>query len=752
LQDWHHHPYPAAPSRTPHVKYIGGMSADKIYKTAMQPYEPTAILLSQDNEVEYIFGDAGKYISMTRGKVDINILKVIRDDLSIALGTALNKARRDKQEVVYTDIMFKEQDALTRLDLTVRPLFAKDAPEILLVIFEERRPTPEIQAKQGEAYDPERYSHLRIKDLQNELQITKENLQATVEELETSNEELQATNEELMASNEELQSTNEELQSVNEELVTVNAEYQQKVEELTALNNDFDNLLASTQIGTLFLDRKLYIRKLTPNITPLLNIVPSDVGRPITHFSKNFAYDDFINDIQDALIRGETRETEICTEGNTWYLLRIHQLLMDDRDVDGVVITFVDITDRKQAEETLAHQAEILQKVSDAIITTDVNLTITSWNPAAEKIYGWQAQEVIGQRIDTLLQTEFLNGQQQNAQHTLLQEKFWQGELRQTCKDGEPIYVFASVSLLEDANGNPVGGVTINHDITALKHAQHALTQTNETLERTVQTRTTELDAAKKKLEKMIQISTAGIYIYDLVDNHNVYSNKEIFDTLGYTSQELHAMGSTVITELAHSDDLPKIQDHHHRLRTAKDHEVLELEYRMKGADGTWRWLYSRDTPFLRDEHGLTRQILGSVFDITCRKQLETQLQDTSDRLREAVNIARLGKWDWNIHTNEFWCSDVVYTIFEQQPTAFEATYEAFLACIHPDDRPNVEHALKKAVHGHPFHLDHRLLLPDNTIKYVHEEGRVYYDQDGQPARMIGTVQDITQWKANESS
>jgi two-component system CheB/CheR fusion protein len=177
-----------------------------------------------------------------------------------------------------------------------------------------------------------------------------ESLQATVEELETSNEELQSSNEELIASNEELQSTNEELQSVNEELYTVNAEHQNKIEELTELNADMDNLLKNTKIGTLFLDRSLTIRKINDVAARLTNILITDIGRPINHLSFDKLYSNFMNDLQSVLETLQLIETEIHDKNNDCYLVRIIPYRTAEYAVDGIIVTFIDINTLKNSE------------------------------------------------------------------------------------------------------------------------------------------------------------------------------------------------------------------------------------------------------------------------------------------------------------------------------------------------------------------------------------------------------------------
>jgi two-component system CheB/CheR fusion protein len=244
-----------------------------------------------------------------------------------------------------------------------------------------------------------REAEQRIRDLEQELQFTKENLQATIEELETSNEELQATNEELLASNEELQSTNEELQSVNEELYTVNAEYQSKIIELTELNNDMDNLLDSTDIGTLFLDEDLEIRKFTPKIRELYKIREGDIGRPIGHLNHRLVELNPVEVFDKVHTSGQPLEREMQSEEGRWYLMRCIPYKIGPSAFSGIVATFIEISGVKQAqkdllasEEDLRQERDLVARImetSPACITmVDRSGQIVYANARAERLFG----------------------------------------------------------------------------------------------------------------------------------------------------------------------------------------------------------------------------------------------------------------------------------------------------------------------------------------------------------------------------
>ncbi len=227
----------------------------------------------------------------------------------------------------------------------------------VLVVIEPIEPqfsTSDRSAAPSDENDMRQMSEDRIETLESDLRYAKENLQATIEELETSNEEMQATNEELVASNEELQSTNEELQSVNEELYTVNAEYQKKIAELSELTSDMDNLLESTEIGTIFLDRELKIRKFTPQIAQEFHLLPQDLGRPIDSFAHNIMHPELIDDLRRVVATEIPCEKDVQDRQGKWLFLRILPYRTKTKKVGGVVLTLIDISSVKKAEQKLA--------------------------------------------------------------------------------------------------------------------------------------------------------------------------------------------------------------------------------------------------------------------------------------------------------------------------------------------------------------------------------------------------------------
>ncbi len=330
-----------------------------------QHYCPPAVVVSASFEVMHTFGDVSDYLRTPPGAFTADVSKTATDEVKIALVTALHRASKSNEPVLYRDVRVKVGQEVRIINLRAEPLpGAQNEPSLLLIVFEERRRTP---IHDGIEFDESEQKDSRISDLEFDLQQTKESLQATIEELETSNEELQSTNEELLASNEELQSTNEELHSVNEELYTVNAEYQSKIKELTRLTDDFDNLLRSTQLGTVFVDRTLRIRRFTPAVCDVIHLMDHDLGRPVQQFSSSLREVQLGECVRRVIDREELLEEEVQTESGTWYLLRVLPFMSERQEVDGAVMTLIPIDRIKASEAARRESEEFLQASLDSL-------------------------------------------------------------------------------------------------------------------------------------------------------------------------------------------------------------------------------------------------------------------------------------------------------------------------------------------------------------------------------------------------
>lgn len=348
------------------AKELQGDDQLLVYSQLVNQFVPPSVLVDNRRRIIHIFNRAGQFLQIHDGRPSNDILDNLDTDMKTAVAGAIQRAAKERKPVSYSGFQLERDGQPQSIRLTVTPIF-NDLAELThyLISFEPMQPLAlsagAAESSEG-AFEADDLSRARIASLETELQRTRENLQATIEELETSNEELQAANEELIASNEELQSTNEELHSVNEELYTVNAEYQKKITELTELSEDMDNLLSSTEVGVIFLDSDLSIRKFTPLVRKLFNISETDIGRSFDHFTHNIEYDRLMDDIRSVHKSDQMLEREVRDRFGHWHLLRICPY-RSKAQAEGIVITIVDIQSLKSTQQQLTEKDRELRAI-----------------------------------------------------------------------------------------------------------------------------------------------------------------------------------------------------------------------------------------------------------------------------------------------------------------------------------------------------------------------------------------------------
>ncbi|MEQ8825419.1 MAG: CheR family methyltransferase [Filomicrobium sp.] len=345
-------------------------SIQRAYDTLLEAYAPPGIVTDREGEILHIFGNGLDYIELKSGAYSSRLPDVVKEPFRPVLSVALERIRNAKIKRFRRSVRVSGEGAGdTKLVMSIEPLPREGTTiDCLLVTFEPlveepSRPneneTPlNLEPALGRA-DSDVLGH-RLQELERDLQFTEESLQSTIEELETSNEELQATNEELMSANEELQSTNEELHSVNEELYTVSTEHQRKIDQLTEVTNDMEHLLRSTDVGVLFLDQQLCIRRFTPTIARSFNLLDRDVGRPIEHVTTRFNYEGFVEDVHAVLRTAKPKEMEVVVDDLSYLLRILPYHSPQTSEAAGAVVTLVDITRLKDTERALgARNAEL---------------------------------------------------------------------------------------------------------------------------------------------------------------------------------------------------------------------------------------------------------------------------------------------------------------------------------------------------------------------------------------------------------
>jgi len=374
---------PARPAKT--AEPSPGIVAERLL---MERYSPPCVVVSDKFETVYISTRLGRFLEVPTGEPTWDILRMAREDLRPTLRAAIYKAFAEQKRIEFRGVKVVDGERDSTINLIVEPLGPTPGCKQAMVVFEPGVPPAQIAdfTVSVGIHEGETFRETLIHQLEEQLRVTDEQLQTTSEQLETSNEEFMSANEELMSINEELQSANEELQStneeletskeelqaLNEELITVNTELQGKVEELNQLNSDMENLFASSGIATLFLDRVLHIKGFTPAAAAIFNLIPSDIGRPFRHLAGKIDWPTLTQDAETVLAGQPFAEREVASlDKERCYLKRIFPYRTQNGSIDGIVVTFIDIAKRKQAEGALLESEQRVRRKLDSILTPE---------------------------------------------------------------------------------------------------------------------------------------------------------------------------------------------------------------------------------------------------------------------------------------------------------------------------------------------------------------------------------------------
>ncbi len=528
-------------------------------------YAPPCVLINEQFEILHFIGQTDKYLAPPVGKASFSVLNMAREGLKYKLSTVLHKAVKQKKTVHSTGIKFKHNNSVRTVDLVIRPLTESGFTQgFMLVMFEDKTPPDTDQKKKAaakEIVDP------YLLSLEKELDSTKEYLQTTNEELETSNEELKSTNEELQSVNEELQSTNEELetskeelQSTNEELITVNAELQKKLDELSMTNNDMKNLLDSVDIPTIFLDTDLRIKRFTAHTTKVINLIHTDIGRPV---------DDIVTKIEGATISEDanavledlvSREKEVVTKDGSCYSMRILPYRTTENVIDGVVITFQDFSERKQAEEgrkrllTAVEQERdklrmLIDSIADEIYFCDTEGNLALANKAALSKLGIdRIEEIVQPMLEWLPKPQiFTPDGRPHAGEAAPLLRSLRGEAQREVEEivrpprtGEKLHRRVDSTPIRNNSGEIIGAVAVVHDITARKRADQSLS------------------ASEQRYRILFEMANDSNVLIDVETKDIVAFNRSAHERLGYTREEFAKLTIADLEGVESNDDIEK--------------------------------------------------------------------------------------------------------------------------------------------------------------------------------------------------
>ncbi|HEX3993514.1 MAG TPA: chemotaxis protein CheB [Acetobacteraceae bacterium] len=456
------------------------------HRQMLESIAPPSMLVDESHRAVHLSRSAGRFLQLSGGPVSTEAAEMVREEFRFDLRTALHRAFDRGESTLSMQLLVQFNGSKHRVYLQVKPVVQDNDPtRYALVLFIEGEAIDEEVPESSLDWRDGGSAGETVRQLREELQLAHNRLRATREESEAANEELRAANEELQSINEEYRSTSEELetskeelQSINEELQTVNNELKLKLESVSRAHSDLQNLMAATDFGTLFLDSSLRIKRFTPRLTELFNITSSDEGRPITDFTHQLKYEEMADHARQVLKDLAPVEHEVESQDGCWYFVRVRPYRTVDDKIDGVVATFVNITERRRGEEALREsearlrqETRLVELSRSPIFVWDLDNGIVQWNRGSEELYGYSRQEAIGQQKNILLRTTVPGSSFENLRQSLIEHQTWNGELLHRTKRGQVLTVESQIELV------PIGTRRLvlesTHDVTDRKKWEH---------------------------------------------------------------------------------------------------------------------------------------------------------------------------------------------------------------------------------------------------------------------------------------
>ena len=603
--------------------------ADMTHRLLLDQYAPPAVLINRQYEILYYFGDTDRYLAIPTGEPTQDLMMLAREGLRTKLRSAIHKAVRENSPVTLADAQVKRNGDYHPVIVTIRAVQGPQGEEgLLLITFQDSdlsRPVdhaPTLEARSPE-HDTARQSEVEesaVWQLEHELKATKEDLQSTIEEMESSNEELKVSNEEVMSMNEEFQSANEELetskeelQSLNEELGTVNSQLHEKVADLETANNDMANLLNCSEVAILFLDTRLRIKRFTPPATRFFNLIASDLDRPISDITAKIS-GNLEPDAQQVLRTLTPHEKLVQTPDGCWWSRWIIPYRTPDNRIEGLVLTFTDVTNIRLADEQSRRLATVLLDSNDAVYVHDFDGKISAWNRGAERLLGFGETEALKMNTDQLI-PEASRAEAHGFWEQLRRgERVDSWEAQRRTKDGRILDVWVTATALRDDKGLPIAIAKTERDVTEQKRAERALRE-SETRFRSIFHEGTTPTAAT------------------FADGSFRQANRAYCEMLGYSEAELLA---TTFMVLTHPEDRETSTKEAARRLAAGEISRFRGQKRYLHKQGQIVWV-DLSVSVVRHADGGLAYFISQANDITARKSAEEALRTLNDQLEQRV-------------------------------------------------------------------------------------------------------------------
>lgn len=742
--------YPIFRSNKKQEEY-GVLEAFKDLLAEEQRY--AAMYIDNRYEVKDAIGDFTRYLSLPEHRLNFNLLKMLLPELSVAVNTAVRKAWKEKQKVHIRSIRVKRGDDHCFVNGVVNPYVPEKSVNTLVVLWE----TADTAGEEAEVLRGQlpADSQALIMELEDELQESRLNLQIAVEGLETANEELQSSNEELLSANEELQSSNEELQSLNEELHTLNTEHQLKIKELIELNDDLNNYFSSTDIGQVFVDADMRIRKFNPAAIKLINLIDSDIGRPIDHISNNIEHSTLTADIKQVLKTKKLVEREVKLHNHTSALMRIFPYIRSDKKTDGAVISFLDISMIKNLDNIITGifnstlNAIIAFKAQRSASSGIADFHVITANQAADKLLGVTSESATGLSLKYDFQHLCSNGFFPKLVKVVEENKVYHDECVITTGDAPVIYEMIAVKMMD-------GLIITYSDVTEKKDAEQrlrksygelvvakdTLKQLNRELEEKVMDRTRELSGSEERFRLISQATNDAIWDWNLTNNTVWYSDT-FYELFQYKKEEVPPQRNFWIQKL-HPDDRPRVSELINRIINKKE-STWSTEYRFLKGNGTYAYILDRGN-LLQDEYSTPYRMLGSMMDITNLREAEKNALVTLEEKEFLADSIPMIVWTANPEgVMEF--ANLQFPEYTGV-SAEEVLEKGLEVCIHPDYIGAYQDAWRQALEDKKeFSIELLMRRYDGQFRWQQLQARPMMNDGNDLSLWVGNIMEIHERK-----
>lgn len=586
------------------------ISYTDLHLRLLEEFVPPSLVVNEDYEIMHLSENAGKYLQVVGGEPTNNLLKLIRPDIRVEVRGALFQARQQKSNVEVPGLKIRRGDRTEVINLLIRPVISDTdtARGYIVVIFQPAMDGGD-RAENAEYVPPEPVARQLEEELvrsRRQLRSALEQAEVQSEDLRASNEELQAMNEELRSSAEELETGKEELQSINEEMITVNQELKIKIEELSHTNNNFQNLLNSIDIGVIFLDRSLRVNLFSPAARGIFNLLPNDIGRSLSDITSRITYFDLAADADKVIASLQTIEREVQSVDNTVFLMRMFPYRTTEDRINGVVVTFVDITVRKRAEEALHTSEERLQRMMNiprvGVLTFDYAGTMIHANDAFLEMVGYTRREFESKAFNwrDFTPDEYVEESQRIMEQLRETRRGGPYEKEYVRKDGSRKWMMFVASDLGD-------GTIIEYavDVSDRRQAEEAI-----------------------RFHAQLLNSVEQSVIATDTEGKVIFWNRFAEDMFGWLTAE--AMGRDIM-ELTMPDTM--IEQGEEIMNRVRRNQSWEGEFLVKRRDGSVFSAHVVDSP-VSDANGNLIAIVGVSIDLEERREMEEALRQSEERLR----------------------------------------------------------------------------------------------------------------------